>query len=63
NLTGRALAYGGTVTTDANTITVPNCAPFGSATMAAPTLSEWALIALMLLLTWTGIAAVRRRYI
>ena len=28
NLTGRALAFGGTVTTDANTITVPSCAPF-----------------------------------
>lgn len=28
NLTGRALAFGGTVTTDANTITVPTCAAF-----------------------------------
>ena len=28
NLTGRALAFGGTVTTDANTTTVPTCAPF-----------------------------------
>lgn len=28
NLTGRALAFGGTVTTDASTITVPTCAAF-----------------------------------
>lgn len=28
NLSGRALAYGGTVTTDANTITVPTCPRF-----------------------------------
>ncbi|OGS98758.1 MAG: hypothetical protein A3F73_13785 [Gallionellales bacterium RIFCSPLOWO2_12_FULL_59_22] len=28
NLAGRALAFGGTVTTDKNTITVPTCAPF-----------------------------------
>lgn len=28
NLTGRALAFGGTVTTDTNTITVPTCTPF-----------------------------------
>jgi len=28
NLTGRALAFGGTVTTDTNTITVPTCAAF-----------------------------------
>lgn len=28
NLTGRSLAFGGTVTTDTNTITVPLCAPF-----------------------------------
>jgi ice-binding like protein/exosortase sorting signal-containing protein len=28
NVTGRALAFGGTVTTDANTITVPTCAAF-----------------------------------
>lgn len=28
NVTGRALAFGGTVSTDANTITVPTCTPF-----------------------------------
>jgi hypothetical protein len=28
NVPGRALAFGGTVTTDANTITVPTCATF-----------------------------------
>lgn len=63
NLTGRALAFGGTVTTDANTISVPNCGPLGAATVGAPTLSEWALLASTVLLAWAGIAAMRRRYI
>lgn len=62
NVTGRALAFGGTVTTDANTINVPNCGPVGAAAVGAPTLSEWALFALMVLIAWTGIAAMRRRY-
>jgi Ice-binding-like/IPTL-CTERM motif len=31
NMTGRALAFGGTVTTDATTVTVPTCAPFVAA--------------------------------
>jgi Ice-binding-like/IPTL-CTERM motif len=38
NLTGRALAFGGTVTTDANTITVPTCAAFVPG--ATPTLAK-----------------------
>lgn len=62
NLTGRALAFGGTVTTDADTITVPTCAPFSAASAATPTLSEWALLALMLLLAWASLAAMRRRH-
>lgn len=48
NLEGRALAFGGTVTTDANTITVPTCAPFASA-KSVPTLSEWGVIIFMVL--------------
>jgi Ice-binding-like/IPTL-CTERM motif len=62
NVTGRALAFGGTVTTDANTITVPSCAPFGVGNAAAttPTLSDWALIMLCALLAIAGIAAMRR---
>lgn len=62
NLTGRALAFGGTVTTDANTITVPTCAPFvAGATGAIPTLSEWAMVMFAALLVIAGFAAMRRR--
>ena len=62
NLTGRALAFGGTVTTDANTITVPTCAGFvGGATGAIPTLSEWAMVMFAALLVIAGFAAMRRR--
>jgi Ice-binding-like/IPTL-CTERM motif len=64
NVTGRALAFGGTVTTDANTITVPTCAPFGGAggnAALTPTLSDWALILLCALLATAGFVAMRRR--
>jgi hypothetical protein len=57
NLTGRALAFGGTVTTDANTITVPSC----STGAAVPTLTQWAMIALSMLLALAGMIALRRR--
>jgi hypothetical protein len=57
HLEGRALAFGGTVTTDANTITVPTC----STGAPVPTLSEWAMIALSLLLALAGAAAMRAR--
>lgn len=69
-LQGRALAFGGTVTTDANTITVPPaCAapppptPPGVLASAAaiPTLSEWGMIVLAMLLAMAGFAAIRRR--
>lgn len=60
NLTGRALAFGGTVTTDANTITVPPCAGFVAAG-PIPTLSEWAILVLAALLVIAGVAAMRRR--
>jgi len=60
NLTGRALAFGGTVTTDAVTITVPTCAAFGTAG-PVPTLSEWALLMLIALLAAAGLVATRRR--
>lgn len=61
-LVGRALAYGGTVTSDTNTITVPTCAAFVPAGAAAvPTLSEWAMIMLAGLLAIAGFAAMRRR--
>jgi hypothetical protein len=57
NLTGRALAFGGTVTTDANTITVPTC----STGTPVPTLSEWSMIVLSLLLALAGAVAMRSR--
>ena len=59
NLTGRALAFGGTVTTDANTITVPTCAGFVAGPI--PTLSEWAMVVLAALLAVGGAAAMRKR--
>jgi hypothetical protein len=61
NMTGRALAFGGTVTTDANTITVPTCAPFFAGGTGIPTISTWAMIALAALLAVAGMAAKRRR--
>ena len=60
NLTGRALAFGGTVTTDANTITVPTCA----ATVGGPsipTTSEWALVMLAAFLAIAAFVAIRRK--
>ncbi len=63
NITGRALAFGGTVTTDANTIDVPTCAAFVAPTTVTttPTLSEWASILFAALLTIFGFAAIRKR--
>lgn len=63
HLTGRALAFGGTVTADANTITVPTCAPFvvGGTGAAIPTLSEWMMVMLATLLAFAGFAAMRSR--
>jgi hypothetical protein len=57
NLNGRALAFGGTVTTDADTITVPAC----STGAPVPTLPQWAVIAMVLLLALGGFTAMRRR--
>src|SRR5476651_2218536 len=61
NLTGRALAFGGTVTTDADTITVPSCAPFAAGSAGIPTLAEWAIVVLAVLLAIAGFAALRRQ--
>lgn len=64
NLTGRALAFGVTVTTDASTITVPTCRPFGpggGVVTDVPTLSQWTMIVLAALLAIAGFAAMRRR--
>ena len=59
NLTGRALAFGGTVTTDSNTISVPTCAPFSGPPV--PTLPEWAMIVLTMLLGLCGLFAMLRQ--
>jgi len=59
NLTGRALAFGGTVTTDAVTISVPTCTAFVAG--GIPTLSEWAIVILTALLAIVGFAAMRRQ--
>ncbi len=61
HLSGRALAFGGTVTTDANTVTVPVCAAIPVTGGAIPTLSEWAMILLAGLLAIAGFAAMRKR--
>jgi len=66
NLSGRALAFGGTVTTDAVTITPPSCTSgigngTGNSVSAAPTLSIWLLTVLGALLAFGGVAAHRSR--
>ena len=62
NLAGRALAFGGTVTTAAVTISVPAaCAAAVGVPNPAPTLSEWAMILLAALLAMAGYAAMKRR--
>ena len=61
NLTGRALVFGGTITADANIISVPAPAPPVPPPIAAPTLSSWALILFAGILAVVGFAVVRRR--
>lgn len=62
HLSGRALAVGGTVTTDANTITVPTCATGGIiGNTSIPVRSPWALLALIAALALAGLAALRVR--
>ena len=61
HLSGRAFAFGGTVTTDANTVTVPVCAAIPVAGGAIPTLSEWAMILLAGLLAIAGFTAMRKK--
>ena len=63
-LTGRALAFGGTVTTNgANTISVPAACPAlaSGTSVGIPTLSEWSMILLASLLAMSGFVALRRR--
>ena len=61
NVTGRMLAFGGTVTTDANTITVPVCAPFAGGITTVSTLSNWTMAVLVAFLAVAGVLAMRRK--
>lgn len=65
NLLGRALAFGGTVTTDTNTITVPTCTgsppPGPISAVGVPTLSEWSMIMLAALLAVAGFVTIRKQ--
>jgi hypothetical protein len=61
NLTGRALSFGGTLTTDANTITVPTCTSIAVAAVGIPTLSHWAMLLLTLILVIAGFAKFQHR--
>ena len=72
SLQGRALARNGTVTLDSNAIsvctggtvppfTVPPAGAPGGGPIPTPTLSEWAMILLSMLLAMAGFAAMRRR--
>src|SRR4051812_6934853 len=60
NIVGRALARNGAVTLDTNNISFANCTLAGPIP-AVPTLSQWALILLSLLLALAGYTAMRRR--
>lgn len=59
NLTGRALAFGGTVTTDANTISVPACAGFAGAT-PVPSGNAWTMMFLGVTVAYLGLIGIRR---
>jgi hypothetical protein len=61
NMTGRALAFGGTITTDADTITVPTCGALAITGAPTPALSVWAMFLLLALMLAVGLAAMRGR--
>ncbi|MEO8485976.1 MAG: IPTL-CTERM sorting domain-containing protein [Betaproteobacteria bacterium] len=62
NLAGRALAFGGTVTTDAVTITVPACLVIaGPISVPVPTLSAWAVALLATLMLGFGAFLLLKR--
>lgn len=60
NLAGRALAFGGTVTTDAVTITVPSCPtvaqPTGAVAVPAISLTGMAVLAILIMTAFVGLA-------
>lgn len=59
-LVGRAIARTGAVTLDTNTITVPACAAATGGSNAIPTLGEWSLLLLAVLVALTAAFAMRR---
>lgn len=62
NFSGRALSFGGTVTTDAVSIAVPTCAAFAPlAGAAVPALSPLTMLLQALLLALAGFAMLRLR--
>ena len=63
NLGGRALAFGGTVTTDAVTIGPVACAPLNpglQSGVAVPALGKWTMAALVLLIAFGTLLTLRR---
>lgn len=60
NLTGRALAFGGTVTTDAVTISVPTCTSVTGGVTPAPMFSAWVMTMFAALLVIASFAAIHR---
>jgi Ice-binding-like len=60
NIIGRALARNGAVTLDTNNISFANCS-LGTPPPPVPTLSAWAVFALIGLLVLAGFATLRRR--
>jgi hypothetical protein len=60
SLNGRALVFGGTITADANTISLPPPGP-PIPGGPVPTLSEWAMIPFVGLLAFAAFAAMRKR--
>jgi hypothetical protein len=61
SLTGRALARNGAVTLDDNHVSVCSGGPGFPPPFTIPTLSEWALVVLTVLLILSGLTALRRR--
>jgi len=60
-LVGRALARTGAVTLDTNTITIPSCTTSGGSGNVIPTLGEWGVLVLSLLVGGFALNAIRRK--
>jgi len=58
NIVGRALARNGAVTLDTNNVSFATC---GATAPPVPTLAQWAMIALTLLLGFAGYSALKRQ--